>query len=122
MNIVVLNTNDSTIGILLGNGDGSFENQTLYSTGFQSQPYSVDVGYFNNDTILDIIVANYAASNFVIFLGYGDGTFTDAKIVHAEYGSSLFSVVMSDLNNDKKIDVVVGCYGSDSLKIMLQTC
>ena len=39
----------SSNGILLGNGDGSFQNQTAYLTG--SEPLFVAVGDFNNDTL-----------------------------------------------------------------------
>ena len=40
-------------------------------------PYSVAVGDFNNDTILDIIVANYGTNNLGVLLGYGNGTFAN---------------------------------------------
>ncbi|CAF5113149.1 unnamed protein product, partial [Rotaria sp. Silwood1] len=60
LDIVVANAGDNTVSVLLGYGDGSFANQTTYSTG--SQPLSVAVGDFNNDTQLDIVVANFDGS------------------------------------------------------------
>jgi FG-GAP-like repeat len=47
---------DSTVGVLLGKGDGTFAPQTTYATGFT--PFSVAVGDFNGDGILDLAVAN----------------------------------------------------------------
>jgi hypothetical protein len=45
----------------LGNGTSTFSSQMTYSTGVRSQPYSVAVDNFNNDTLLDIAVASYGA-------------------------------------------------------------
>lgn len=71
---------------------------------------------------IDIIVANYATNSIVLLLGYGDGTFQDAKVVSIAYGSHPFSLVSGDFNNDRKLDFAVANYGTDNLKIMLQTC
>jgi hypothetical protein len=122
LDIVVANSNDNNVGILLGYGNGLFTNQTTYSTGISSQPYSVAVGDFDSDTLLDIIVANYRANDVVVLLGYGNGTFADPKMFSIGYGTSPFVVVGGDFNNDKKLDFAVANYGTDNLKILLQTC
>ena len=44
------------MSVLLGYGNGSFHDQMTYSTGYS--PQSVAVGDLNNDTRLDIVVAN----------------------------------------------------------------
>ncbi|CAF5025798.1 unnamed protein product, partial [Rotaria sp. Silwood1] len=41
-----------------------------YST--DSSPWSIAVGDFNNDTILDIVVANLGSDNVGVFLGRGN--------------------------------------------------
>jgi hypothetical protein len=120
--IVVANGNDSNVCILLRYGNGSFTKQSIYSTGFNSQPYSVTVNDFNNDTFSDIIVANNGSNNVVILLGYSDGTFEDLKVLWISYGSLPFSVIANDFNNDKKLDFAVANYDADSLNILLQTC
>ncbi len=38
-------------------------------------PDAVAVGYFNNDSYIDIVVANYDDQSVGILLGNGDGTF-----------------------------------------------
>ena len=39
--------------------------------------WSLAVGDFNNDTHLDIVVANYGDNNIGVLLGYGDGSFAN---------------------------------------------
>ncbi|CAF4398521.1 unnamed protein product, partial [Rotaria magnacalcarata] len=55
LDIMAVSNDTGAIDILLGSFEG-FENQTTFSTG--SYPQSVAVGNFNNDTRLDIVVAN----------------------------------------------------------------
>ena len=69
MDIVTANFGSDTIGIFLADRNGSFINQTTYSTGSSSSPYFVNVGYVNNDTNLDIIVVNYYNNKYGVFLG-----------------------------------------------------
>jgi hypothetical protein len=122
LDIVVANSNSDNVGIFLGYGNGCFANQTTYSTGSDSYPYSVAVGDFNNDTIPDIVVANYNANNLGILLGHGNGTFASVILLQMDYGSHPFSVVVGDFNSDKKLDFAVANNGTDSLNILLQTC
>ncbi|CAF1436736.1 unnamed protein product [Adineta steineri] len=57
IDIVVVNTGIDSMTIFFGIGDGKFTNDTQYSTGIGSKPYSVAVGHFNNDNFIDIVVA-----------------------------------------------------------------
>ena len=122
MDVVVANSAAENIGIFIGFGNVSFANQVTYSTGLHSSPCSVAVADFNNDTSLDILVANYDGSNQGIFLAYGNGTFANFLIVATDYGSHPFSVVVGDFNGDRKMDFAVANNGTDSLSILLQTC
>ena len=120
--IVVANFDDSNVSVLLGDGRDSFRNQKTYLTGVDSQPYAIALADFDNDTRLDIIVANDATNNVVILLGHGDGTFSSAKQVFLDYGSHPFAIAVGDFNKDQKLDFVVANTGTDNLKIVLQTC
>jgi hypothetical protein len=122
LDIVVANYDSDNVGIFLGRDNGTFTNQTTYPTGWYSFPYSVAVGDFNNDTVLDIVVANYGISNLGVLLGYGNGTFASIILFHLDYGSYPFSVVVGDFNSDRKLDLAVANNGTDSLYILLQTC
>jgi hypothetical protein len=87
-----------------------------------SAPQFVAVIDFNSDSFLDIIVAIPDVSTIGIFLGYGNGTFADLVKFSMGYGSLPSSVVVGDFNNDRKLDFAVVNEGTDSLKILLQTC
>ncbi len=49
LDIVSANTGSNTIGILLGNGNGTFAAVVTYSTVYGSGPYAVAVGDINNE-------------------------------------------------------------------------
>ncbi|CAF1646840.1 unnamed protein product [Adineta ricciae] len=122
VDIVIANYDTSTISILLGNKNGSFSNQRVYSTGSNSFPSSIVVNDFNNDTKLDIVVSNSGSNTLGIFLGRNDGTFENMIIFPLEYGSQPFSVIVAGFNDDHKLDFAVGNAASDSSDILLQTC
>ena len=122
LDVVVLYSNHSTIGIHLGNGNGSFVNHTTYSIGDHSQPKSVSVADFDNDGISDIIIVDYDVSNVLVFIGYGNGSFTVAKRIKIGYGTHPFLLAVGDYNNDRKLDFAVGNYDTDNLEIHLQSC
>ncbi|CAF1456428.1 unnamed protein product [Rotaria sp. Silwood1] len=122
LDIVVANLGSDTVGIFLGWGNGSFSNQKTFTTGLNSQPNAVAVGDLNNDTWVDIIVANYGTNNIGVMLGYGNGSFTSVKLFSTDYGSLPFSISVNDLDNDGKLDFVIANEGADNLNIFLQTC
>jgi hypothetical protein len=71
VNGLVANYGTNNIGILFGYGNGSFQDQTTYSTGYDSMPYPIAVGHFNKDNQLDIAVANYGTNNISISILFG---------------------------------------------------
>jgi hypothetical protein len=54
LDLAVTNYDNHTFSILLGNGDGTFQTQQVYSTGENSYPWDIASADFNNDTFLDI--------------------------------------------------------------------
>ncbi|CAF4334732.1 unnamed protein product [Rotaria magnacalcarata] len=120
--IAVANYDSETISIFLGYGNGCFSNQSIYSTGPESYPYFVAVEDFNNDTAIDIVVITQGTNNLGIFLGYGNGTFSNVTVMPMGYGSDPFCVLIGDFNNDRKLDFAVANEGTDSLSMFLQTC
>ncbi len=66
---------ESTVSILLGNGDGTFQTAMNFAAGMG--PRSIAVGDFNGDGKTDLAVSNTGAGTVSILLGNGDGTFRD---------------------------------------------
>src|SRR5262249_59349373 len=97
---------DNGVSVLRGNGDGTFQPQRILKTG--EQPSSVATGDFNRDGIADIVVANAATSSSTvsIFLGAGNGSFAQPIVLAA--GSNPVSVVVGDVNQGGRGDIIVG--------------
>ena len=102
------------VGVLLGNGDGTFQTAQLYDTGGFG-PQSLAVADVNSDGRLDVVVANICRINdgacqdesvVSVLLGNGDGTFQTAQTYNSGgfYGSS---VAVADVNGDNKLDLLV---------------
>jgi hypothetical protein len=122
LDIVVANSGTNNVGIFLSNGTGTFSNQTTYSTGPDSQPYSVAVLDFDNDTVLDIAVANYGSNSVGVFFGYGNGSFTSQLIFNTGFDSHPFAIVVGDVNNDNVTDVIATNDGYGNIDILFKEC
>ncbi|CAF1191220.1 unnamed protein product [Rotaria sordida] len=118
IDMVVANSGTDTIGIFLSQDDGTFTNQQIYPTGFNSNPHSLAINHFNNDNYLDIAVANYGTNNIGIFLGNKNGTFSNQKIFSLN-SSRPFFITIGDFNNDNKMDIIVANYGTNTIGILL---
>jgi hypothetical protein len=101
----------SSVGVLLGNGDGTFQAAVTYDSGGQ-QPISVASADVNGDGKPDLLVANVLYSVGVL-LGNGDGTF-QAAVDYSSGGEFPNSVAVADVNGDGKPDLVVANAGGTS--------
>jgi hypothetical protein len=88
------------IGVLLGNGDGTFQPPVNYATG--ASPNAIVAGDINGDGKADLVVANSGGS-YSVLSGNGDGTFMPA-VNHGLPGLPS-GVVEADLNGDGKVDL-----------------
>ena len=70
LDIGVANYGINNIGIFLGNGNGTFKDQTVFSLN-NSHPMFITSADFNGDNRTDIGVVNYGTNSIGILLGYG---------------------------------------------------
>ena len=109
----------ANIGILLGQGDGNFENETLYMTESIISPEIVALADLNKDTHIDIIVVDSLSNNFSIFYGDGTGQYTNGTIYTSNFGLSATSVTIDDVNGDGHLDIVIAYSLSHNIGIFL---
>ena len=126
--IVVVNQGSANISVLLGNGDGTFKDQTLSEaasgSGTQAPIYSVGnspifaaIADLNGDGKPDLVVANYTDGTLSVLLGRGDGTFGAQTTLMVGLGPDCINV--ADFNGDGKPDILVSNAVSGTLGLML---
>jgi large repetitive protein len=118
LDIVVANwwgaNNIGNVGVLIGNGDGTFQPAVNYETG-GAPNYSLVVADVNGDGKLDLIVSSCSATASTcgsaegvvsVLLGNGNGTFQPALSFGS--GASVGAqVAVADVNGDGKLDLIV---------------
>lgn len=104
----------TTVGVLLGNGDGTFGPVAHYQAGIN--PAYVVTADFNGDNNLDLAVVNNGGS-VSILLGKGDGSFGP----HQDFtvGSFPIGAAAGDFNHDGKMDLAVVNTGSNNVTVLL---
>lgn len=109
--LATANFNDSTVSVLLGQGQGAFAASSGCSVG--SHPDSLCVADFDGDGKLDIVTANANGWNqpgtLSLLTGGGDGSFAAAG--DTTVGRGPRGVVAADFNGDGKVDVATAISG-----------
>jgi hypothetical protein len=104
-----------SVGVFLGNGDGTFTSAGTFATG--PGPDGIAVADVNGDGKLDIVVPNDTGASVSVLFGNGDGTFQ----THSDYkaGSFPHSVALGDFNGDHAPDIAVANEGNDTVGVLL---
>jgi hypothetical protein len=118
LNLAIANSGTDNVGILFGNGNGSLQEQMIFSTGHDSRPHAIIVDEFNDDNLLDIAVANYGTNSVGILLGYRNGTFVP-QISYSLDAACPYSIATGDLTMDNRLDIVVTNEGANNIGILL---
>jgi Bacterial Ig-like domain (group 3)/FG-GAP-like repeat len=107
----------SDVSILLGNGDGTFQEHVDYDLAGQIALH-VAVGDFNGDGYLDVAVASPNQDGVTILLGNGDGTLRTGPVTPLAITDNR-SLVAADLNGDGKLDLAITSSNKGTLDVML---
>jgi hypothetical protein len=122
IDLVVANNNfqqPSTISVLLGNGNGTFNAAVNYEVG--AGPAGVAIADFNGDGNLDLAVANTAGDTVSLLEGNGNGTFQSAQNIQFANDSLPISVVAADFNNSAYPDLAVALCYANEVAVLLNT-
>jgi hypothetical protein len=105
------------LAILLGRGDGTFSDPTVYPAG--SSDAGVAVGDFNGDGVPDVAVtADGAFDDGVrLFLGNGDGTFRAGQ--NASAGRGPYYLTAGQLTGSGRLDLVTANTDGDTVSVLL---
>jgi hypothetical protein len=90
------------VAIVLGNGNGTFQNPITYTTGSQGG-LGLGTGDFNNDGKLDLAMTVENDNDVAVLLGNGDGTFQSPS--HYSTGLGPDVLVVADINGDGNLDL-----------------
>jgi hypothetical protein len=127
--LAVANQNDSTISILLNQGNGSFSaatNSPFVLPKTETAPSAIASGIFGNTVTsasgvatptTDLVVANSTSNNVTVLLGNGDGTFQEAAGSPYAVGKNPSSVVVADFNGDGNPDFAVANKDDNTISI-----
>lgn len=107
LDVAVVNSNTSSVGIFLGRGKGKFSSQMTYSTGINSLPLGLALADVNNDRYLDLVVSENETSAVLVCLGDGKGKFQLVGAFSTGMNSHPSSIVIKDLNRDNYLDLIV---------------
>ena len=114
LDLAVANLGDSSMSVLIGNGDRTFKPAVNYGVG--GGPYSICTADFENDGWSDLAVANSRSNNISVLRNIGDGTFAPAS--NLAVGSYPYCVIASDFDGDSWADLAVANFGSNTVSIL----
>ncbi len=131
--LVIANSSSDNVTVLLGNGDGTFQEAagSPYSVG--NNPSSVVVADFNGDGNLDFAVANQGDNTISVFRGDGKGGFTEFPgspfaltntSTVSEKGpvamvTANFRGAVNSTNNSPEVDLAVVNQSTNNVAILL---
>ena len=128
LDLVVAESDSMTVGVLLGNGDGTFGYEQVYS--LPEPTAAVVVDDFNHDGKLDIAAVMDTSENIALpttgipylalLIGDGTGNFA-APVITSNYGffSSASNLVSGDVNGDGRPDLLITGTGIENSQIYL---
>ncbi len=118
LDLLVVQAGDDEVAVLLGGGDGTFDEITRLNT--PPSPKAVAVGHFNSDELPDCAVANYDDASVTVFINDGSGFFEAGTSYSTGSGQPRF-LIARDLDMNGLDDLVVAG-GRSSSQVFVLYC
>ena len=118
--LVVGNGNDSTVSVLLGDGQGGFGAQTAYTiSSSRYSTYSVAAVDLNGDGKPDIIAADGADGTASVLLNDGQGGFSSSTSYATGAGTYTgYFITVADVTGDGKPDLITSNGGFGTVSVL----
>jgi hypothetical protein len=114
--------NDHGVSVLANRGDGTFRAARNFTTGSEQNPVAVAIGDLIGDGRPDLAMANFVAlgrGRILLLANRGRGTFRPERRLLTNPGPEAIGI--SDLNGDKKPDLVAVSHDADAVSVFLNT-
>jgi gliding motility-associated-like protein len=84
-----------------------------------SNPRGLETADFNKDGIVDLVIGNAYTNQLYVYLGVGNGSFTNAPGSPFVSGNGPISTAIADYNGDSNLDLAVANYNDGTVSIFL---
>lgn len=117
LDLAVTNEGSGTVTLLFNDGKGGFATTDSFETGFDTAPFALDSGDFDDDGDNDLVVVIKDTNSISLYFNDGNGGF----VWNATFlvGDTPRSVVVGDLNHDDQPDIVVANRVSSTVSVFL---
>jgi type II secretory pathway component GspD/PulD (secretin) len=115
MDLAVANQADNTVSVLRGNGDGTFNAASNFSTG--TKPAALATGDFNIDGLPDLAVSDQTSNTVSILIGNGDGTF--APRLDLGTGSGPAGLTSASFTGNGRPDLAIADSTANTVTVLL---
>jgi len=105
LDVATGNYYSNDIAVLLGKGDGTFEEPPGSPAG--NGAVALTTGDFTGNGNLGVAIVDQSSDSVTILPGNGDGTFQQPLTVALSQGGGPSSIVAADFNNDGRTDLAV---------------
>jgi hypothetical protein len=115
VDLATANFGDTSVSVLLNNGDGTFRPGSTLTVG--PSPAMVLAADLAGDANTDLVTANWTGGTVSVLLGNGDGTFKPA-VNYAAGAASPWSLAVGDFTNHGILDLAVANDRAGSVSIL----
>ena len=113
VDVVVANTQDDSVSVFLGNGDGTFGRASIFTVG--REPRGVTVLDADGDGDIDIAATSFFDGTVTILTNNGTGGFVSTSIFGTQRGER--AIAAGDMNDDGILDLVVGALSANEIDV-----
>ncbi|CAF1242625.1 unnamed protein product [Adineta steineri] len=117
LDLVIYSAFRNTFNLLVGNGDGGFGAENIFSIKNFSFLAHIGVGDFNNDNRSDLVLTS--RTHLGILVGNGNGTFGGLNTLSLGAKCTLEDITVANFNHDNYSDIAVVSMRNNNICVFL---